>query len=310
MEQPAVPQAAATVAPTQDFPGGPAPLDPVTALQQQVAQLGMAVQQYQQQLTALHQQRGSRGPKVPKPPEFNGRQPTPLNWCYSMETYLAAEGGLDYLATPAAAITAAGYLRGAALNWWRNHQQSVERGLATVFNTWTQFKEALVKQFTPIAPGESAREKLDTLRQTRSVYAYAQEYTSCMLELPNMDEADKVHRFINGLKPSVKIHVKLQKPATLSEAIELAIKADALLWSGGKPWLRDQPRNTNANTGPVPMELGNVGNTVQLDTVERKAPRDPRNKQPIRCFKCNKLGHMARDCRSKRLWTNARKSTN
>ena len=301
--QPAVPvDAPPAVAPPQDFPGGPAPLDPVAALQHQVAQLTVAVQQYQQQLATLQQQRGGRGPKIPKPPEFNGRQPTPLNWCYSMETYLAAEGGVNYLNTPVAAFTAAGYLRGAAMNWWRNHEQAVARGQEVEFATWTDFKTALIRQFTPVAPDDSAREKLNSLKQTRSVYSYAQDYTGCMLELPNMDEADRIHHFVSGLKPSVKIHVKLQKPQTLNEAVELAMKADAMLWSGRK----NMPHNPN--TGPTPMELGSLEHsTPQLNAVNNKTNNPGRK---MRCYKCNKLGHMARDCRLVKRNDAARKSTN
>jgi len=293
--------------PGEQFPvvQGPVqhPMDPIAALQQQVTQLSLAVHQYEQQLAVMQQQAQAhvRQPKIPKPPEFDGRKPTPLNWCYSMETYLSAEGGVQYLSTSAAAFTAAGYLRGAALNWWRNHEQAVTTGQVTEFRDWQEFKTALISQFTPISPAESAREKLDTLKQTRSVYAYAQDYTACMLELPNMDEADRIHHFVNGLKPKVKIHVKLQNPKSLNEAIELAMRADSMLWNGSKSY---NSQTHNSNSGPAPMELG----TAEGHTLDRSGKGTV--KKPIRCFKCQKLGHKARDCRSSKQNDAVRKSTN
>lgn len=278
----------------------PQPVDAVAALQQQVAQLSVALHQYEQQLAAIQQQQAqvpARSPKIPKPPEFDGRKPTPLNWTYTMETYLTAEGGVQYLTTSAAIFTAAGYLRGAALNWWRNHEQAVATGRVTQFRDWQEFKSALINQFTPLAPDESARDKLDTLKQTASVYRYAQDYTACMLELPNMDEADRIHHFVNGLKPKVKIHVKLQNPKSLNEAIEAAMRTDSMLWNGKS----NGSQTYNNNPGPVPMELGS--------TEGRTSDKKVSVNKPIRCFKCQMLGHKARDCRAKQK-TSVRKPTN
>jgi hypothetical protein len=257
------------------------------------------IQQQQAQIAQLTQAQQSTGgiqkPKVPRPPEFNGRQPSPVNWCYSMETFLAATGGAGYLGIRDAVQTAAAYLRGNALNWWRQHLHAVRSGVAVDFNTWEEFKTALIRQFTPVPPEVSARETLDRLKQTGSVYNYAQEYTSCMLQLPNMDEGDRVHRFIKGLKTEVRLHVALQQPDTLNKAIELAVKADAMVWKDKRttvPYL-----NRKDTPGPVPMELGAMQSSQQNGKGDKQ--RNDRKKKEVECYYCHKLGHVAAVCRKK-----------
>eukprot|EP00878_Enallax_costatus_P023132 GHUV01024593.1.p1 GENE.GHUV01024593.1~~GHUV01024593.1.p1 ORF type:complete len:257 (-),score=16.00 GHUV01024593.1:9-779(-) len=222
--------------------------------------------------------------KVPRPPEFNGKQPTPVNWCFSMHNYLFAEGGADFLNTSTAVHTAAAYLRGTALNWWRQHEQEVHRGLTPEYENWYHFRDAVITQFTPVQPEVSAREKLDTLRQIRDVYSYANEFTSCMLELPSMGEGDRIHRFIMGLKPEIRAHVWLQNPTTLTKATELAVKADAVLWEN-KNHLRPfnnmrQVQHSGPRNGATPMELGSAtpvdpSTPAELDAAEATKPYRP-----------------------------------
>ena len=131
---------------------------------------------------------------------------------------------------PIAILHAAGFLRDSALTWYRNHLAAVQRGVDRPWNTWED-KAALITHFTPISPERTAREKLDHLQQGgKSARTYAEQFNLCMLELPDMHEKDRVHRFLEGLRPEVRIHVELKTPTTLSDAVEWAIQADSLVW--------------------------------------------------------------------------------
>jgi hypothetical protein len=263
-----------------------------TQLQQTQAQLAAATAQ---QAGAVSR---TIGPKIPKPPVFSGRQrePSPPNWTYQMETWLQANG--VNLESPQAVTYAAGYLADAALTWYRMYLADVARGVAQEYPSWAAFREALINRFTPISPERTAREKLASLRQTKSVRAYAQDYNLCMIELPTMDERDRLHRFMAGLKPEVRIHVELQNPTTLEQAVQLAIQTDSLLWQVRKgPNLVGRgcpdPRDKNGNNrGPQPMELG----ALESRTGGRQQRRDLTDISDIKCFYCKRLGHMKRDC--------------
>lgn len=262
----------------------------VVALQQQVAQLQHALQHL------MEQQQASTVPvvklKIPKPPETNGRQPSPVNWCHKMETYLTAEGA--NLNNSSTVAIAAAYLKDSALNWYRQHEQAVAAGKAQPYSSWEEFKKAFIARFTPVDPEVDARERLDRLTQTRSVFAYAQEFNTYMLELPHMDENDRIHRFIRGLKPEVRIHVKLQQPTTLHDAVELAIKADSMVWERGRSFGNTRSFNTSSSRGTAPSR-SNGPAPMELGAVEQQKPKT----QPLKCFYCHKVGHKRLECKKR-----------
>ena len=294
---------------------GPTEVTVLQAMQQQIVQLQAAMQQMMQQQPAVVAQQPAATVqpsrmKLPKPPETNGKQPTPINWCHRMETYLQAQGA--DLNSSATVAYAAAFLKDAALTWYRQYEQDVAKGHQTPFSTWRQFKEAFISRFTPIDPTETAREQLDKLVQTRSVYQYAQDFNTCMLELPEMHEADRVHSFIKGLKPAVRTHVKLQKPATLHDAVELAIKADSTVWQSSRNFSSTRAFGSNGSgsrgsnvqqQAATPMELGMADLDAMQQTSgnfpqqQRTSQRQPQRQKPVaKCFYCGKPGHLKRQC--------------
>ena len=284
--------------------------------QQQLAAMQQQQQHEQQQQAqnGVAPRAAGQGPrpKLPKPPVFTGRnrEPTPQNWVHQMETYLKGNG-VD-LETTEAERYAAAYLADYALTWYRQHLSEVAAGNEVVYSNWGSFKEALVQQFTTITPERFARQKLLRLQQVKSVRTYAYEYQLCMLDLPNMHEKDRLNRFMEGLKPEIRIHVELKQPATLAEAVQLAIQVDSLMWQIKKgPALvgRGTYREVNARSaGPAPMEMGAVETRPRgyRPPVYRPAApaaaaynaqrRPAFSKSEQRCYYCKQLGHIKRRC--------------
>lgn len=168
-----------------------------TALRGQNELMQQQLLQTQERLQALQVQRPAvdhRGSKLPKPPRFAGRnkEPTALNWCHQMETYMQASG--MNLSSEEAVTFASGYLLDTALTWYRLHSKKVSEGTATAWGNWPDFKAEVLRRFQPIEPEHVARTRLLTLKQTKSVRAYADAFNQCLLEVPDYIEKDMVMR--------------------------------------------------------------------------------------------------------------------
>ena len=152
-------------------------------------------------------------------------------------------------------VFAAAYLKDSALCWYRAHLQEVQMQHKADFANWAEFKQAFIARFTPIDPEVDARERLSRITQSKSVMAYAADFNALMLELPHMDENDRIWRFVNGLRPQVRMQVKLHSPRTLHDAIEIAIKADAVIWEPKRPirFGGDSYKTATATCFPAPL---------------------------------------------------------
>jgi hypothetical protein len=268
------------------------------ALEQQ-ARLGLEQQlQQQQALSAV---------RTPKPPETDGRKPTPEHFAEAFEVYVQQKG-LD-LGTPAACRLAATFFRDAALDWFVIHEQEVAAGRAAPFTSWQQMKQAFLQRFSPYDTHELARSRLDKLIQVRSVADYASQFTGLMLQLPSMDEGTRIHFFVRGLKPAVRVQVALHQPQTLDAAISLAMAADTMLFGGGlaafspfssssgggsahsMPAFNSRPVGSSR---PAPMELG----CLQRAPHPSAQPSAASSKVPYCSWhKCQ--GHSTADCRQR-----------
>ncbi|POM62826.1 hypothetical protein PHPALM_27967 [Phytophthora palmivora] len=67
-------------------------------------------------------------------------------------------------------------------------------------------------------------EKLYRLKQTADIKSYNGEYSALIFRVEDMSMLDQILCYTNGLKPRTRIYVKLENPATLSAAMDLAVK--------------------------------------------------------------------------------------
>ena len=71
--------------------------------------------------------------------------------------------------------------------------------------TWKDFLPILRERFEHRNPELAARERLISIRQgSKSLHQYLKEFESLYSYLPEWSEADKIHRFVHGLQPSLK----------------------------------------------------------------------------------------------------------
>ena len=161
--------------------------------------------------------------KPERPTTYSGNCNESLEaWIFQMDRYCQ----LLPVPEPNRVSFAGTFLKDHAAMWWRTVYEEIEAQPED--NRWTQFTNGLKHQFQPINTAETARTRLDQLRQKTSVRLYNSDFREIMLQLPNMHEADRIHTYIKGLKPTVTSLVTMQQPNTLIAAQGLADTADTI----------------------------------------------------------------------------------
>jgi len=270
------------------------PVDPMQVLHSRIAELEASI-------AALVGAQGRVHAKPPKPEVFKGRKGV-ATWLYTVEKYFDAihlygdNERLEYVIT---------LLHGPAANWWRMLDEQSSHGGDPLPSTWTDFKDAIIAQFQPLAEERAARLKLERMSQTGSVHDYVDAFSNTVLLVPSMDEGTRLQFFERGLKPGVKRWVRQQRPSTLLEAMSYAEEYDAsdfqdrALDRALQRRFYTSPKTTPHRDGPTPMELSHVTTDERKPRANMSTRPDP-SRKVITCWKCGKPGHRKFECRSTR----------
>ncbi|MCO5563796.1 hypothetical protein L7F22_017444 [Adiantum nelumboides] len=111
-------------------------------------------------------------------------------------------------------------LNDAAHRWWRKIEQDHAEP-----STWVAFKTLFYNNFVP--PDERTR-ALDSWfyvsQKSYSVQEYADKYREILLKVPeHIPDFLQVHKFVMGLKETIRPLVRKDRCKTLNEAVELAL---------------------------------------------------------------------------------------
>ncbi|KAE8663644.1 hypothetical protein F3Y22_tig00112925pilonHSYRG00094 [Hibiscus syriacus] len=158
--------------------------------------------------------------ECPNPQGFNGTRDAKEveNYLWRVEQYFE---GIDLNDEAAKVKTAALYLSDTAMLWWRRKHTDIERG-ACRLDTWDEFKKELKKYFYPENVVYEARKKLRELKQRGIIRDYVKEFTTLMLQIPNMSEDDLLFYFIDGLQGWAKQEIHRRDIRMVDEAIAIA----------------------------------------------------------------------------------------
>lgn len=252
------PSSASAVGPA---PTSPESVDAATALARAVAQQATLFERQQHLLEALASRSAPRsGPKVhiQPPTKFDGAAQAGAvdAWLLELATHFAYYG----MATDVERITfAAAHLApgSAPQGWW--HSLGANKP-----TSWHDFERQLRAEFQPVQAADAARVRLDSLHQGRSQATtdYVAEFRRLMILVPDMAAADRRHRFVSGLRPSLAKLVLAQAPDTVEKAIELAVRLD-----GHAALLLPHSNSGNVHRDSAsPMDLSHVEAQSDLST--------------------------------------------
>ncbi|GKF25006.1 putative reverse transcriptase domain-containing protein, partial [Tanacetum coccineum] len=139
------------------------------------------------------------------------------------------------------------------------------------------------------------------------------------------EETDKIERYVGGMPDLIYSSVVASKPKTMQEAIEMAtelmdrrINTIAERQTENKRKFEDAPRN---NQNQQPNKRQNTGRAYAAGNGDKKPyegtkPRCPKcnfnHYGPCipTCTNCKKLGHLAKDCRSRPATANNNRNNN
>ena len=165
---------------------------------------------------SLGQERETRV-EVPKPPTFKGvRDALEVgNFLWHLENYFRC----NRVRSDASKInTVVLFLSDVAMLWWKRKDAEIERGTCTI-DTWEQFREEFKRAFFPNNVIYEAKSKFRELKQTGSIRVYVKEFTTLMLEIPNLTDDDILFNVINGLQNWVRTELECRKVRTIDESI-------------------------------------------------------------------------------------------
>ena len=286
------------------------------AHQPDVAQLTAVIMSLQQQVQALQAQVAAQGQTGPHgqpaglpsakaichPEMFEGRRQGEKleEWIYKMDMYLRAMQVAENLRV----LTAVSFFQGNAMTWWR--ALIGDEDPTTV--TWADFVRRLREEFLPVNAVKVASDKLEHLKQTGSVANFVKEFRTLALLIPDLSPAEKLRRFLAGLKPRVRIEVDLRNPATVEEAVTLAERIDDLTFQASRRANAARAVDFSSPSASfqdscAPMDLSAM-RVSNPRTSKPRPPLTPEERDKLRrenkCFFCREVGHIAFKCPRKK----------
>ncbi|XP_070011261.1 uncharacterized protein [Nicotiana sylvestris] len=164
--------------------------------------------------------------EVPKPPVFKGVHDAQEveNFLWHLENYFKYDRVMD---DEAKINTAVLYPLETVMPWWRRKMADMDKGLCTI-STWDQFKAEFKRQFFPNNVLYEARLKFRELKQTWSIRNYVKEFTTLMLQIPNLTNDDLLFHFMDGLRNWDKQELQCRQVTDIDQAI---VEAESLIMS-------------------------------------------------------------------------------
>nr|CAN80201.1 hypothetical protein VITISV_038543 [Vitis vinifera] len=234
--------------------------------------------------------------EVPKPHRFSGKRDAKEldNFLWHMERYFEAIALTDEAAK---VRTATLYLTNTATLWWRRRFADMEKGICTI-ETWEDFKREIKRQFYPEDVAYLARKNMRRLKHTGSIRDYVKEFSSLMLEIPNMTQEELLFNFMDNLQGWAEQELRRRGIQDLATAMAVAESlTDYRRGDSSKiESLEDSHAMGGGDEVPRDHNAPKKGSDKTPNVQEGRGKAERKEFTPkIKCFLCDGP-HWARDC--------------
>ena len=226
---------------------------------------------------------------VAKPPTFSGKEATAIEinrFIFLLVNYLAILRILpgDQVAV---AIT---FLTGATLDWAMDQP---------AFESFESFKRQLSRAFAPYNHNMQARHTLRSTTQTGTVTSYVNSFRQACMLVHDLSPAERLDRFLTGLKPSVRHHLLTYDVQTFDEAAAMATRLDISSTFYSTPTTPAPAPSPKPHPSPSPR-LNAASTSSITPTSGPKPPITPEQRDELNkvggCVYCRKTDHNISTC--------------
>ncbi|GKD54042.1 putative reverse transcriptase domain-containing protein [Tanacetum coccineum] len=199
-----------------------------------------------------------------------------------------------------------------ALTWWNSHVRTVGHDVAYAM-TWADLKKKMTDKYCPRGEIKKLETELWNLKvKGTDVIGYNQRFQELALLCVRMfpEESDKIKRHVSGLPDMIHGSVVALKPKTMQEAIEIATELmDKKIRTFAERQTENKRKQDDNQQQQQQNKRQNTGRAYTAGSGEKKPyvgskPLCPKcnyhHDGPCapKCHKCNRVGHLAQDCRS------------
>ncbi|KAL4570144.1 hypothetical protein LXL04_025795 [Taraxacum kok-saghyz] len=238
-------------------------------------------------------------------PDFEGKaQPDDfIDWINTVERVFDLKDIPDNFKVKVVAIK----LRKYASLWWEHLKKKRTQEGRSKVETWAKMKKLLCEKFLPVNYRQEAFLEYHNLSQRNStVEEFIAEFDRLRMRCGADEQEEQViARFLGALRSEISDVVQLQPYWTFTDVCALALKVER---QGKNKNKATPPRFNTSNSTRFPNNFssGSGGKTGPARTDTSRVPTPAPAATPARlsrCFKCQGIGHFARECPNQQLVT-------